>query len=169
MTLAHGRSRASSRTREATGLFGGSFDVKQTHVEARAGRLFPAGGMRLAPSVSVFAGSLDHGGHTAESAVMRADIPGYSQDYRGWRAGVEVATAEWLELSPTVRKADHAGVLSFPEKKRVIGIPRESFRFSLGVTLKGSSDAWSLRLGYRGAWTGREDEHSVQAGFSIRF
>ncbi len=199
VALAHGRSRVSSRTLEATGLFRGSFDVKQTHAEARAGRLFPAGGMRITPSVSVFAGSLDHGGHTAEGAVMRAEIPGYSQDYRGCRAGVEVATAEWLELSPalrwrpdlqldlahtttdgpetlTVRKADHAGVISFPEKKRVIGVPREAFRLGLGVTLKGSSDAWSLRLGYRGEWTGgedewagREDEHSVQAGFSIRF
>ncbi len=100
VALAHGRSRVSSRTLEATGLFRGSFDVKQTHAEARTGRLFPAGGMRITPSVSVFAGSLDHGGHTAEGAVMRAEIPGYSQDYRGCRAGVEVATAEWLELSP---------------------------------------------------------------------
>ncbi len=45
----------------------------------------------------------------------------------------------------------------------------ESFCPGLGVTLKGPSDTRHLRLDYRGEWTGREDRHSVKAGFSIQF
>ena len=192
--LAWGRSHARSQSVDTiTGdALGGVSGLAQSHVQATVGHRVPVGGLVAVPSLSLFAGSLDHGARMAQGAALRTEAPGFTQGYHGWKAGLSLGTEDWLSGSGSlrwrphlraewerltdegpetlaVRKADRAGVLSFVSEERVLGLPGEALRLDLGAEFQGSSDVWGVRLGYSGAWTSGETDHGVQARFSLRF
>ena len=192
--LAWGRSRARSQSVDAvTGdILDGASGLVQSHVQAKAGHRVSVGGWAAVPSVSLFAGSLEHGARTAHGAVMRTDTPGFTQSYHGWKAGLALGTEDWLDGAGAlrwrphlradyerttdegpetlmVRKADRAGVLSFESEERVERLPRETLRLDLGAEFRGGSDAWGVGVGLSSAWTDGAPEHGVQARFSLRF
>ena len=164
----------------------------QSHAQATAGHRVAAGPLVAVPSLSLFAGSLEHGARTAHGAVLRTKAPGFTQGYQGWKGGLSLGTEDWLDGAGALRwrphlradyerttdegpetlmvhKADRAEVLSFESEERVAGLPREALRLDLGAELRGGSDAWGVGVGLSGAWTDGETEHGVQARFSLRF
>ena len=192
--LAWGRSEARSQSVDViTGdILDGASGMVQSHVQARAGHRVSVGGWVAVPSVSLFAGSLEHDARTARSAVLRTEAPGFTQGYHGWKAGLALGTEDWLDGAGAlrwrphlradyerttdegpetlmVRKADRAGVLSFESEERVERLPRETLRLDLGAELRGGSDAWGVGVGLSSAWTDGAPEHGVQARFSLRF
>ena len=193
--LAYGRSRTRSRSVDTLtgGVLDGVSGLAQSHVQATAGHRVSAGPLVAVPSLSLFAGSLEHDARTARSAVLRTEAPGFTQGYHGWKVGLSLGTKDWLSGSGRlrwrphlraewerltdeepetlpVRKAGRAGVLSFVSEERVAGLPHEVLRLDLGAELRGGSDdAWGVGFGYTGARTDGETEHGVQASFALRF
>ncbi len=191
--LTHGSYRAGSlfESPAAGGTLGGSLGLAQRHARARAGVHLDLGGLRATPTVALFSGSLRQDAWTAHGAALRAEVPGVSQRYRGWKARLGLAPAGWLEgpgalrwrpgahLGTTrtrtrgpawlaVAQSDRAGVLSFTSRARVRGLPRTVHHFGAGLVAKGS-DTWSFQAGYAGMEVDGETVHAAVAGLEVRF
>ena len=191
--ISRGAYRASSMfdNPAAGGALGGEFDLAQDHVQAKAGMRLGLGGLRATPSLSFFSGSLHQGTHAAHGGALRADIPEFTQRYRGWKAGFGLAPSGWLDgprsmrwrpslhagtthtrttapASLDVRQSDRAGVLSFTSAARAQGMPRTVHSIGAGVSAK-RSDAWGLRVGYAGMVVDGEPDHAVLARLRVRF
>ena len=192
-SLSHGSYRAGSviENPAADGVLGGGFDLAQDHARARAGVRLELGGLRATPSVALFSGSLRQGAYTAHGGALRAEVPGISQRYRGWKARLDLAPSGWREgpgvlrwrpgvhLSATrtrtrgpawldVAQSDRAGVLSFASRARVAGLPRTVHGFGASLAVK-RSDTWRFRAGYAGMVVDGEPVHAVVAGLRVRF
>ena len=89
-SASHGRYRAQSILDNpvAGGGLGSEFDLTQDHVQLGAGARLTWSGVQAAPSLSGFSGALRRSAHTAEGAVFRADVPGFSQRYSGWKSEI---------------------------------------------------------------------------------
>ena len=192
-SLSHGSYRAGSviENPAAGGVLGGGFDLAQDHARAGAGARLELGGLRATPSVALFSGSLRQGAYTAHGGALRAEVPGISQRYRGWKARLDLAPSGWREgpgalrwrpgahLSATrtrtrgpawldVPQSDRAGVLSFASRARVRGLPRTVHGFGASLTVK-RSDTWRFRAGYAGMMVDGEPVHVAAAGLKVRF
>ena len=97
--LTHGSYRAGSlfESPAAGGTLGGRLGLVQRHARARAGMHLDLGGLRATPSAALFTGSLRQDAWTAHGAALRAEVPGVSQRYWGWKARLGLAPAGWLE------------------------------------------------------------------------
>ena len=148
------------------------------------------GGMSFDPTFSLFAGSLDRQGYTAESAVLRSEVPGFTQHYEGWKAHVSLAPEEWLgtgsvrwlpELSLatartstdgpgalSVRQADRAGALSFSTPASAQALPQTIHALGTAVSIAKAED-WKLRGGYVAMMADGEVVHAAVARFKLRF
>ena len=73
--------------------------MTNTHAQLTGGAKLEFGGVRVAPSVSLFGGSLEQASHSAEGPVMRADVPEISQRYSGWKLGMNLTSSDWLKNS----------------------------------------------------------------------
>ena len=103
---------------------------------------------------------------------MRAEVPGLSQRYRGWKAGPELAPSWWLGSEGTLRwrpelhastmrtrtanagvfdllQSDKAGVLSFTSRAWAQWMPGTVHTIGASVTAM-RSQAWRLRSGHAG-------------------
>ena len=173
------------------GPLAGEFNLTQDHAHGRAGMRLDLGRIRATPSVSLFSGSLRQGAHIARGAVTRAEVPGISQRYAGWRAKLDLAPSGWLDGPGTlnwrpslhlgttrthtsgpsqlnVRQSDHEGVLSFASRAVVKGLPRTVH--GIGASLVAArSDAWNFRMGYAGMVVDGEPVHAAVARLMIRF
>ena len=192
-SVSHGRWRARSLFENpvAGGVLGGSHDLVQDHVGVKAGARLALGGMRATPSMSMYSGQVDQGAYTAQGAALRAEVPGLSQRYRGWKAGLELAPSRWLGRAgalrwrPTLhvstmrtrtadtgvfdlRQSDRAGVLSFTSRARARGMPGTVHALGASVTAM-RSEGWRLRLGYAGMQVDGEPVHAVGARLQVRF
>ena len=147
--------------------------------------------MRLTPALSPFAGALRQDAWTAESAALTADVPGASRRYSGVKAGLGVASAEWLPgpgglrwrpdlrfsalsvdtdgpSSLAMRQSDKAGVLSFASRGVMADLPRRVHGLAAAATVAGSGD-WRLRLGYAGMEVDGDVEHGAGLRLQARF
>ena len=175
----------------AGGVLGGEHGLARSQVRGRVGARLGFGRLRAAPSLSLFSGTLRQGAYTAESAALRAEVPGLSQRYDGWKARLDLAPASWLEgprslrwrpsvhLASTrtrthgpavleVSQADKAGVLGFSSRAGVHALPRTVHGFGAGVTAM-RSEAWRLRLGYAGMVVDGDPFHAAVARLRVRF
>ncbi len=193
--LSHGEFRGSTSFRnlfEAGGQLGGSFDMSHSHLELGAGVQLSAGEqMTLVPSLGVYGGSMKQGGHAASNAVLVADVPGYSQSYQGWRAGVQLKSSDWLSISDSTKvrpqlgfnvyrthtsgpgslnmnQRDQLGILNFTNKLRVRGLPSTVNAFKAGLSMKNSSGA-SVKLNYVGYEADGKIQHGAIARMQVRF
>ncbi len=193
--LSHGEFRGSTSFRnlfEAGGQLGGSFDMSHSHLEVGAGMQLSAGEqMTLVPSLGVYGGSMKQGGHAASNAVLVADVPGYSQSYQGWRAGVQLKSSDWLSISDSTKvrpqlgfnvyrthtsgpgslnmnQRDQLGILNFTNKLRVRGLPSTVNAFKAGLSMKNSSGA-SVKLNYVGYEADGKIQHGAIARMQVRF
>ena len=192
-SVSHGRWRARSLFENpvAGGVLGGSHDLVQDHVGVKAGARLALGGVRATPSVSMYSGQVDQSAYTAQGAALRAEVPGLSQRYRGWKAGLELAPSRWLGRAGALRwrptlhvstmrtrtadtgvfdlhQSDRAGVLSFTSRARARGMPGTVHAFGASVTAM-RSEGWRLRLGYAGMQVDGEPVHAVAARLRVRF
>ena len=192
-SVSHGRWRARSLFENpvAGGVLGGSHDLVQDHVGVKAGARLALGGMRATPSVSMYSGQVDQSAYTAQGAALRAEVPGLSQRYRGWKAGLELAPSRWLGRAGALRwrptlhvstmrtrtadtgvfdlhQSDRAGVLSFTSRARAQGLPGTVHALGASVTAM-RSEGWRLRLGYAGMQVDGEPVHAVAARLRVRF
>ena len=191
--LSHGSYRTQSFMENPAvgGLLGGELGLTQNHAQGRAGMRLDLGRVLMMPSVSLFSGSLAQGAHIARDAAVKAEVPGLSQRYAGWRAKLDLAPSGWLDgpgalswrpslqLSTTrtrtsgpssleVQQADHEGVLSFASRAAVKGLPRTVH--GIGASLVAArSDAWNFRMGYVGMVVDGEPVHAAVARLMIRF
>ena len=173
------------------GALAGEHELSHRHAQAKAGARLAVGGLSATPSLSLFSGSLDQGGYTAESAALRAEVPGYSQGYRGWKLGLDLAPTDWLEgpealrwrpslhvgtrrthsdspSSLRVHQSDKAGVLSFASDARAQSLPRAVHSFGVGVTAL-RSQSWRLQAGYAGMVVDGEPHHGLMVRGQVRF
>ena len=192
-SVSHGRWRARSLFENpvAGGVLGGSHDLVQDHVGVKAGARLALGGIRATPSVSWYSGQVDQSAYTAQGAALRAEVPGLSQRYRGWKAGLELAPSRWLGRTGALRwrpelhvstmrtrtadtgvfdlhQSDRAGVLSFTSRARAQGLPGTVHALGASVTAM-RSEGWRLRLGYAGMEVDGEPVHAVAARLQVRF
>ena len=191
--LSQGRYRAQSLLDNPAvgGVLGGEFGLSQSQVRGRAGARLGLGALRATPSLSLFSGTLRQEAYTARSASLRAEVPGLSQRYEGWKAGLDLAPSGWLDgpralrwrpglhLGSTrtrtggparldVRQSDKAGVLSFSSPAGVRALPRTMHSFGASLTAM-QSDAWRLRLGYAGVVVDGEPVQAAMARLHVRF
>ena len=193
--LSHGEFRGSTSFRnlfEAGGQLGGSFDMTHSHLELGAGMQLSAGEqMTLVPSLGVYGGSMKQGGHAASNAVLVADVPGYSQSYQGWRAGLQLKSSDWLSVSDSTKvrpqlgfnvyrthtsgpgsmnmnQRDQLGILNFTNKLRVRGLPTTVNAFKAGLSMKNSS-GMNVKLNYVGYEAGGKLQHGAIARMQVRF
>ena len=87
----------------AGGGFDRAFGVVQDHVQLGVGARLELRGVRLTPSFSMLSGPLHHEAHTAEGAAFRAEVPAYSQRYRGFKSELDVTVAEWRRGARSLR------------------------------------------------------------------
>ena len=192
-TLSQGRYRAQSLfdNPASGGVLGGEFGLAQRQVHGRAGAQLGFGSLQATPSLSLFSGSLRQDAHTAESAALRAEVPGVSQHYQGWKAALNLAPSGWLEGPRTsrwrpglhlasmrtrtrgssmvdVRQSDKAGVLSFSSRARARALPQTVHSFGASVTAL-RSESWRLRMGYAGIVVDDEPIHAAVARLHVRF
>ena len=192
-TLSQGRYRAQSLFDNPVsgGFLGGEFNLVRRQVHGRAGARLGFGSLRATPSLSLFSGSLRQDAHTAESASLRAEVPGVFQRYQGWKAALNLAPSDWLggpralrwrpglhlasmrtrTQGPAmldVRQSDKAGVLSFSSQARARALPHTVHSFGASVTAM-RSDSWRLRMGYAGMVVDDEPIHAAVARLSVPF
>ena len=192
-SLSHGSYRAGSlfENPAAGGTLGGSLGLVQEHARARAGVRLDLGGLRATPSVALFSGSLRQDAWTAHGAALRAEVPGVSQRYRGWKARLGLAPSSWLKGPGSLRwrpgahlgttrtrtrgpawlavaQSDRVGVLSFTSRARVRGLPRTVHHFGAGLIAK-RSDTWRFQAGYAGMVVDGEPVHAAVAGLKVHF
>ena len=175
---------------DGLGRLSGAFGLRHERTRAEMGARLELAGLRLDPSFSLFAGSLDRAAYTATSAALRSEIPALSQRYDGWKARVSLAPADWLEAGTLrwrpelnlatariatdgpeglrVRQADRAGVLSFTTPAVAESLPRTMHAAGAAVSLARAGD-WTLRGGYMALVADGEPIHAAAARFRLRF
>ena len=172
------------------GRLGGELSMRHTHIGATAGGHFEAGSLRLTPSMTLFGGESRQAGFTAGSAVTMADVPAFSQTYRGWRAQLTLAPTSWQEAGALrwrpelrlatartatsgpeglrVRQRDRAGAMRFSTPAAAGGLPENARAAALGVNAA-SGERWRLRAGLVAIAADDEVEHAAVAHFGWRF
>ncbi len=175
---------------DGLGRLSGAFGLRHERTRAEMGARLELAGLRLDPSFSLFAGSLDRAAYTATSAALRSEIPALSQRYDGWKARVSLAPADWLEAGTLrwrpelnlatariatdgpeglrVRQADRAGVLHFTTPAVAESLPRTMHAAGAAVSLARAGD-WTLRGGYMALVADGEPIHAAAARFRLRF
>ena len=191
--LSRGRHRAQSLFDNpvAGGVLSGESGLAQSRIRGRVGARLGLGLLRATPSLSFFSGSLRQDAHVALSATLRADVPAISQRFEGWKAGLDLAPAGWLQgprelrwrpglhlasmrtrthgpATVDLRQSDRAGVLGFSSEVRVRALPRTVHSFGASLSAI-QSDSWRLRLGYVGLVVDGEPVHAAVARLHVRF
>ena len=193
LSLSQGRYEAQSvfDNPVAGGGLAGRHALAQDHVHLGAGARMTWRGMQVTPAVSAHAGVLHHGAHTAHGSVFRADVPGFSQRYHGWRSELRLAPERWLRGPGSLRwrptlhlysqrtqttapdslevvQHDRAGVLSLNSRARVSDLPRTVH--GLGATVDAvHSESWRVQLGIAGMRSDGESDQAVLARLHVRF
>ena len=175
----------------AGGLVAGAFDARQTDLRLGAGaRLALGGGVSLAPKAEVFAGRLERGAQRAEGAAFRADMPDVEQDYRGWKAGLGLASG-WrdgprgVKLRPALnlsalrtesrsdsfalKQSDRLGIVETSVRARMADAPETVLGLAAGVEAAGPGGL-RLNFGYAALKSsGGGIDHALAAGLNLRF
>ena len=169
----------------------GVYNMTNTHAQFTGGAKLEFGGVRVAPSVSLFGGSLEQTSHSAEGPVMRADVPEISQRYSGWKLGMKLTSSTWLKdsgnlswrpslhfstmqtntsgpSSLSVMQADRVGALSFTNQAGVRGMPRVAHALGVNTIIKQSKNS-RFNVGYIGTEVDGERGHAVLARYQLRF
>ena len=193
LSLSQGRYEAQSvfDNPVAGGGLSGRHDLAQDHVHLGAGARMTWRGMQVTPAVSAHAGVLHHGAYTAHGSVFRADVPGFSQRYHGWKSELRLSPERWLRGPRSLRwrpslhlysqrtqttapdafevaQRDRAGVLSLTSGAGVSGLPRTVHGLSATVDAMRSED-WRLQLGVAGMRVDGETNRAVLARLHVRF
>ena len=175
----------------AGGLVAGAFDARQTDLRLGAGaRLALGGGVSLAPKAEVFAGRLERGSYRAKGAAFRADMPDVEQGYRGWKAGLGLASS-WrdgprgMKLRPALnlsalrtqsrsdsfalKQSDRLGIVETSVRARMAGAPETLLGLAAGVEAAGPGGL-RLNFGYAALRSsGGGIDHALAAGLKLRF
>ena len=169
----------------------GEFNMTNTHAQLTGGAKLEFGGVRVAPSVSLFGGSLEQASHSAEGPVMRADVPEISQRYSGWKLGMNLTSSDWLKNSGnlswrpslhfstmrtntsgpsslSVMQSDRVGALSFANQAGVRGMPGVAHALGVSTIMKQSKNS-RFNVGYFGTEVDGERDHAVLARYQFRF
>ena len=184
------RARTAFSNLDGLGTLSGTFGLRHERAQAEVGTHLGFGGMSLDPTLSLHAGTLDRDGYTADSGVLRSEIPAFTQRYEGWKAGVSLSPQAWLgagavrwlpELSLatartstegpgalSVRQADRAGALSFTTPARAQALPQTVHALGTAVSIAKAED-WKLRGGYVAMMADGELVHAAVARFKLRF
>ena len=175
---------------DGLGTLGGTFGLRHEQAQAEVGTRIGIGGLSLDPTLSLVAGSLDREAYGAESAVLRSEVPAFSQRYEGWKARVSLAPTDWLgegsvrwrpELNLataqtstdgpgalSLRQSDKAGVLSFSTPASVEALPQTVHALGTSVSIA-KAETWKLRGGYLAMMADGELVHAAVARFKLRF
>ena len=175
----------------AGGGLGGAFGLDQNHAQLGAGARMTWGGMQVAPALSVHSGALRHDAHRAEGAAFRAEVPGFSQRYLGWKGELGLSPTQWLRgprslrwrpalhlstqrthtsgpASLEVMQHDRAGVLSLSSSAQASGLPRAVHGFRATVDAM-HSEEWRLQLGVAGMESDGDYDLALYTRLHMRF
>ena len=194
LTLSHGSYSADSVFHNPVlgNHFAGSFEARYQSARLTAGTRLELGGVAATPALSMFSGTYRQSAYTAHDQVFAAEVPGVSQSYTGWRAAMGLTPQRAFELGPglqwqptlklgatrihadgadtfAMRHADRVGALEFSTSARAGLMPQTVYGFGAGVNLRGSNEAWRLRVGYAAMIADGEPVHGVMAGFRVKF
>ncbi len=174
----------------AGGGLAGAFDMDQTHSQAGVGARFDLGGVLAQPSATLFSGTVERAAYRGRGAAFRASVPEMTQRYHGWKAGMRLSSADWLNGTGTVRwrpaldlnairthgdavtftlrQSASTRLLSFSSVVRADAMPRTVLAAGLSVDAMAFGQ-WRVRLGYGGMLVDGKPEHGVGAGVQIHF
>ncbi len=190
LTRADWRADAAFENRALGGMLRGRFDAEQTDLRLGAGfRVALGGGVTLTPSAELFAGEIEQAGYRAAGPVFRAAMPEVTQRYRGWKAGLALAS-DWregpqgLKLRPALKltamrarassgsfmleQSDSLGLVTTSNRARLAGAPRTAIGLGAGLEAT-DGEGFSVRFGYAGAIIDGEQNHALVAGLKLRF
>ena len=193
--LSYGNYDASAQFRNPAtedGLLGGNFQMLHRHLQLTAGsRLSIGNDLIFVPSLSVYQGSVKQSSYHAENSVLRAEVPGYSQHYQGWKLGFQVKSSNWRRdanglkwyhsagfstqsfrsrgvSSLTLQQFDRTDSLGFSTKLPVRGLPSTVHSFNAGIAVANSRNL-QTKLNYLGLMTNGEFHHGAVVQTHYRF
>ena len=167
--------------------------VRNTQAQFRAGTTWEQDQFRFVPSLSLQAGRFDYGAHTAESPVLKAQVPGFTQDYAALRVGLKITSNDWLSFSEdakwkphfqidsirtrsdsvgelNLRQSDRLGVLGFNSIAGIRAMPEVINSVSFGTRIKSAqSDDSEWKLGFAGLEADGEEYFAAMAAYQMRF
>ena len=167
--------------------------VRNTQTQFRAGTTWEQDQFRFVPSLSLQAGRFDYGAHTAESPMLEAQVPGFTQDYAALRVGLKMISNDWLSFSEdakwkphfqidsirtksdnvgelSLRQSDRLGVLGFNSTAGIRAMPEVINSVSFGTRIKSTqSDDSEWKLGFAGLEADGEEYYAVMAAYQLQF
>ena len=172
------------------GGLAGAFDMNQTHSQAGVGARFDLGGVRVQPSATLFSGTVERAAYRAHGTTFRAAVPEITQRYHGWKAGMRLSPADWLNgtgsvhwrpaldlnairthgdaATFTLQQSARKRLLSFSSEVRADEMPRAVLAVGVSVDAVAFGQ-WRVRVGYAGMLVDGKPEHGVGAGLQIHF
>ena len=173
------------------GMLGGEFEMKQSHLQLTAGTKLDAGGVSWTPSLGLYGGSVDQDGYSASNAMLIANVPGYRQNYRGWKLGLRAESKERMSSSGGLRwhpgvsvdmyrtatsgprslplnQTDRTGVFSLSDRMPVGGLPNRIVALRAGGTIE-IPRAGEFRMDYVGMEMDGEIQHGALLKYQNRF
>ena len=167
--------------------------IRHTQASFTAGTHWNIGQLRLTPNMSAQIGSVSQKAHIAQSPVLEAMVPGYTQDYSSMRVGMNMSSADWLSFADdakwkphlrldtihtnstsveelTLRQSDKVGALSFTSDAYVQGMPEVVNSLSFGASVKSSkSNHGEWKFGYAGMQADGEYYQAAMMAYKLRF
>ncbi len=171
---------------EGDGSLAGAFDARQSDLRVSAGAcLALGGGLSLLPNAEAFVGELDRQGYTVRGALS-GEIPAVTQRYRGWKAGLGLAS-DWMETGSADMKLRPAlGVSAMSlnadsdtfmmklsdgteKRARFADVPETVLALSAGMEGASREGGLRIRFGYAGLVSDGKVEYAVVGGLKLRF
>jgi len=166
--------------------------LRNTQVRLRTGLNLDAGALRFTPSASIQTGRFAQGAHVAESSVLRADVPAFTQDYTSYQLGLKMSSEKWLDFDGgrwqpqmrfdtirthasgvdalSLRQSDKAGALSFDTQAGIRNLPEVVNAFSLGAKVRAAGNDQALwKFGFAGFEADGETNYVALATYQLRF
>ncbi len=167
--------------------------VRHRQAQFSAGTYWRTDSLSLTPSASIQAGTFEHNAHIAQSPVLEAKVPGYTEDYSSVRVGMQLTSTDWLKFTDdmkwkphlkfdsihtnskdagnlTLRQSDKLGVLSFNTNAGLRSMPDVVNSLSFSAKVKSSAnDQAQWKFGFAGLEADGEHYYAAMAAYQLRF
>ena len=167
--------------------------LQTTQAQFSAGATLQSGKLRFTPSAAIQVGTFKQSEHVAESPVLKASVPGFSQNYTSASLGLGMTSNEWLSFASgtkwkpllqfdtiltnsrqteqlTLNQSDRIGALNFNTRAGIRAMPDVVNSLSFGAKFKSSSNRnaeW--KFGFAGLEADGEEYYAAMGVYRLRF
>ncbi len=167
--------------------------IRNTQAQFRTGANWMMDKLQFTPSASIRVGKFDQKSHVAQSSVLTAKVPGFSQTYTGIELGLSMTSTDWMSFSDgvkwkpnlkfqtirtdsndvrnlTMTQSDKLGALSFQSSAGLRNMPKMVNSMSFGAKIKSAkSDQAEWKFGVAGIEADGEDHYAAMVGYRLKF